>query len=288
MEIKEKQSNSVDLNVASSTSAQEGQQPIASPKKDSRFSRRNLIRGGIAAAIVGAGGAMALPKVGSASGADDSATKQDIATLEQELSLLTKAASDSELVSHKSYTIDKNSTHTQYPSAKTVFDALTDKVDVYQGTAKANYILVVDSTGKLVAQKFTDEDLSEDSTRPVQNKAIYAVVQELRHALSSLDDYPIKGHTDYGVKSGGVYNTYQTVFETSDLATYKPSANSSETADLTPGMVYKYTGSVITGVNATFAVIKLSNAFVAVNLADASAIYVSNDGQNWALPYGGW
>ena len=194
MENKEQQiSNSANQNAGCTTALEDSQTSasttgqVAEPKKSNRFSRRNLIRGGIAAAIVGAGGAMALPNAGSASGAEESATKQDIATLEQELSLLTKAASDSEVVSHKTYTIDENSTDTQYPSAKTVKDALTDKVDVNQGEAKAGYILIVNSSGKLVAERFTDDDLNETSTRPVQNQAIYKVVKELKAALKDTD-----------------------------------------------------------------------------------------------------
>lgn len=246
-----------------------------SVKTKDGISRRGLL-GGAAAVVVGAGGAMAIPFLSSQAEEAKPATKDDIAGLEYELSQLSKSASDAELISHKSTTIDENSTDVEYPSSKAVYDALTDKIGKDQGVDYAGYIFIVGSDGKLTLSKFTSDELSAESTLPVENKVVYKAIKELTDALANLDPVPMKDST-HGVESGGVYKTYQ---ETVEISSFDETEN---------GINYKYSGSDIKGADGVYSVKKVDNVLFAINQSDPSIIYTSVDnGRNWGAPYGGW
>ena len=263
-------------NVNSSSAEDEATNAVSSVKNE-RFSRRNLIRGGVAAAVVGAGAAFGLPKVGQAA-EDEAATKQDLASLEQELSLLTKASDDAEVTAHKVTKIEASVTDQQYPSAKAVYDAITEKINRQQSEADSGKIFIVNDSGKLVLSAFTTDVISADSTLPVQARTIYAALKTLNDSLSSLDKVPTKG-SEHGVLSSGVYETYQTTVDITDFSALQNAVN------------YKYTGTGITNStdNEVFSVKKIDTTLIAISQDDPSAVYTSNDnGQTWSLPYGGW
>lgn len=263
-------------NVNSSSAEVEATNAVSSVKNE-RFSRRNLIRGGVAAAVVGAGAAFGLPKVGQAA-EDEAATKQDLASLEQELSLLTKASDDSEVTAHKVTKIEASVTDQQYPSAKAVYDAITEKINRQQSEADSGKIFIVNDSGKLVLSAFTTDVISGDSTLPVQARTIYAALKTLNDSLSSLDKVPTKG-SEHGVLSSGVYETYQSTVDIADFSALQNAVN------------YKYTGTGITNSkdNEVFSVKKIDTTLIAISQDDPSAVYTSNDnGQTWSLPYGGW
>ena len=241
-----------------------------------RFSRRGLFAGAAAAVVAGAAGVVVAPLVGNAKSTDP-ATKDDIAALEYELSMITQSSSDAELTSHKTTIIDKNSSDIQYPSAKAVYNALNDKVDMNQGTENAGYIFIVDATGKLVLNKFTSDELNATETLPVENKVIYKEIRDIRNALKELDTVPTKDSTK-GVESGGVYSTYQEVTSISNFN------------DLTNGVNYSYTGKGIDNVEGSeYSVKKIGDAIIAISKTDSSLVYTStNGGSSWGATYGGW
>ena len=239
-----------------------------------KFSRRGLIAGAAAAVFAGAAGVVAVPLVSNAKSTDP-ATKDDIAALEYELSMITQSSSDAELTSHKTTIIDSNSTDVQYPSAKAVFNALSDKVDVDQGVEYAGYIFVVGDDGRLKLSQFTSDELSETDNLPVKNRVIYKAIRQLQKALDALDTVPDKNSTS-GVESGGVYSTYQ---ETKSITSFDKLEN---------GVNYKYTGSGISGSDGTYSVKKIDDVYLAVNQSDPSMVYTSVNGTSWGLPYGGW
>ena len=244
-------------------------------KKPSGVSRRKVIGGAAAAVIVGAGGAIAVPLLSNAAETDP-ASKDDVAALEYELSMLTRSSSDAELTSHKSETIDENSDDIQYPSSKAVYEALGNKVDMVQGTEYAGFIFVVGDDGKLKLSKFTTDELNEESTLPVENRVIYKQIKDIVRALSDLDAVPVKDSAR-GVESGGVYKTYQETVEITDLS------------DIKMGVNYKYTGKSINGTEGTYSIRRIDNVLLALSQDDPSVTYTSIDnGISWAAPYGGW
>ena len=248
--------------------------PKTSKKSAEAISRRGLI-GGAAAVIVGAGGAIAVPLMSQASEAAP-ATVDDIAQLEYELSMLTKSASDAEILAHKTLTVNADSTDLQYPSAKAVYNAMADKVDIFQGTDYSGYIFIVGEDGRLKLSKFTSDELSETETLPVENRVIYKELKDIMRALSNLDLIPMKDSTR-GVESGGVYETYQETKEISDFGEVKMGIN------------YKYTGKGINNSDGVYSVRMIDTVMVAVNQSDPSLVYTSVDkGTTWGAPYGGW
>ena len=264
---------SEDMNDASKKAA--SSKDGANAKKKSGVSRRKVIGGAAAAVIVGAGGAIAVPLLSNAAETDP-ASKNDIASLEYELSMLTRSSSDAELTSHKSATIDENSTDVQYPSSKAVYDALSNKVDMTQGTQYAGYIFVVGDDGKLKLSKFTTDELNEESTLPVENRVIYKQIKDITRALSDLDAVPAKDSAR-GVESGGVYKTYQETVEITDLT------------DVEMGVNYKYTGKSINGSDGVYSIRRVDNVLLAISQDDPSVVYTSVDnGITWGAPYGGW
>lgn len=241
---------------------------------DSSVSRRALL-GGAAAVIVGAGGAVAVPLLSQADEARP-ATVDDIAQLEYELSMLTKSSSDAEILAHKSLTVNADSTDIQYPSSKAVYSAMTDKVDVFQGTEYVGYIFIVGDDGKLKLSKFTSDELSETETLPVENRVIYKEIKDIMRALSNLDLVPTKDSIR-GVESGGVYETYQETKEITDFTEVKMGVN------------YKYTGKGINNSQGVYSIKRIDTVLLAVNQNDPSLMYTSVDnGTTWGAPYGGW
>lgn len=286
--VKEELKTSVDMSddVASEdgiVQEEMGTQENAKKKHSSGVSRRGLLGGAAAAVIVGAGGAMAVPLLSNAETGDSSAaTKQDIAKLEYELSQLTKSSDDAELVSHKVTKIDETCTDVQYPSAKAAFNALEGKVKVDQGKEYAGYIFKVNEEGNVIVSKFCDDELSEVSLNPVENRVIFKALQDIKRLLKELDLVPTKD-SKHGVESGGVYKTYQETTEKKDLN------------DLKMGVNYKYTGKLIGGVTSagdedpSFSVRKIDTTLMAINQTDPSMVFTSADnGGTWGAPYGGW
>ena len=265
--------------VADDASSHDG----ASGKSSRSVSRRGLLGGAAAAVIVGAGGAMAVPLLSNAETGDSSAaSKEDIAKLEYELSQLTKSSDDAELVSHKVTKIDDTCTDVQYPSAKAAYGALEGKVKIDQGKDYAGYIFKVNEEGNVIVAKFCDDELSEVSLNPVENRVIFKELQDIKRLLKDLDLVPSKDST-HGVESGGVYKTYQVTAEKKDLN------------DLKMGVNYKYTGKLIGGITAdgeedpSFSVRKIDTALLAINQKDPSMVFTSADnGGSWGAPYGGW
>ena len=258
--------------VEEQTSQPRSKRESVSDKKS--VSRRGLL-GGAAAVILGAGGAIAVPLMGQAAESKP-ATKDDISQLEYELSMLTKSSSDAELLSHKTTTIDENSTDIQYPSSKAVYDAMADKIDIAQGTDYAGFIFIVGDDGKLKLSKFTSDELNDTETLPVENRVIYKEIKDIMRALNDLDAVPAKD-SNRGVESGGVYKTYQ---ETAELTSF---------GEAKMGVNYKYTGDGINGSNATYSIKRIDNVLFAVNQGDPSMVYTSVDnGSSWGAPYGGW
>lgn len=264
---------SEDMDGANSQAA--SQEAGAKAKKSSGVSRRKVIGGAAAAVIVGAGGAIAVPLLSNAAETDP-ASKDDVAALEYELSMLTRSSSDAELTSHKSETIDENSTDVQYPSSKAVYEALGNKVDMVQGTEYAGFIFVVGDDGKLKLSKFTTDELNEESTLPVENRVIYKQIKDIVRALSDLDAVPVKDSAR-GVESGGVYKTYQETVEITDLS------------DVKMGINYKYTGKSVNGSEGVYSIRRIDEVLLAMSQDDPSVIYTSIDnGISWSAPYGGW
>lgn len=251
--------------------------PVAqtSKKHAESISRRGLL-GGAAAVIVGAGGAVAVPLLSSQANEAAPATVDDIAQLEYELSMLTKSSSDAEILAHKTLTVDAESTDLQYPSAKAVYNAMADKVDIAQGTEYKGYIFIVGEDGRLKLSKFTSDELSETETLPVENRVIYKELKDIMRALSNLDLVPMKD-SERGVESGGVYETYQETKEITDFGEVKMGIN------------YKYTGKGINNSDGVYSVRMIDTVMVAVNQSDPSLVYTSVDkGTTWGAPYGGW
>ena len=239
------------------------------------ISRRGLL-GGVAAVVVGAGGAAAIPLLTTQAEEAQPATKDDIASLEYELSQLSKASSDAELVSHKSLKVDENSTDVEYPSSKAVYNALTDKIGMDQGVENAGLVFIVGTDGKITLSKFTSDELSAESTLPVENRVVYKAIKDINDALNNLDSVPQKD-SKHGVESGGVYKTYQ---ETEEITSFGGCVN---------GVNYKYSGTAIKGSDGVYSVKMVDNVLFAISQDDPSIVYTSADnGVTWGAPYGGW
>ena len=245
-------------------------------KSQSNVSRRGLLSGAAAAVVLGAGGAIAVPLLGSAETGDSSAaSKDDLSKLEYELSLLKNVSDDAELISHKSDKVDASSTDLQYPSSKAVYEAMTDKIDINQGTKYAGYIFVVGDDGKLKLSKFTSNEWSDSEQLPIENRVIYQEIKDLVKALGDLDAVPAKDSTK-GVESGGVYSTFQ---ESKAISSF---------SDVKMGCNYLYEGK-INDVKGKYSVKLVDKVMMAISQDDPSVVYTSVDGGGtWGAPYGGW
>jgi hypothetical protein len=245
-------------------------------KSQSNVSRRGLLSGAAAAVVLGAGGAIAIPLLSDAETGDSSAaSKDDLSKLEYELSLLKNVSDDAELISHKSDKVDASSTDLQYPSSKAVYEAMTDKIDINQGTKYSGYIFVVGDDGKLKLSKFTSNEWSDSEQLPIENRVIYQEIKELVKALGDLDSVPAKDSTK-GVESGGVYSTFQ---ESKAISSF---------SDIKMGCNYLYEGK-INDAEGKYSVKLVDKVMMAISQEDPSIVYTSVDGgSNWGAPYGGW
>jgi hypothetical protein len=252
-------------------------------KKNITVSRRNVLAGlAISAATI------AVPA--TAMGASSSGpTKANTAYLSFEIDSYKKSADKYERVINRTNVVDKNSSDDNYPTAKSVYSFIVDKVNYTQGVTEAGKSLFIGTDGKVCLKTYkVDEDLSIKSSNPVQGKVIYEEIQDIKKSFT-IDDKP-KKCTDAGCPkvhkdeesgyhvstSGGMYQTYQ---ETNDFPGFDQCVT---------GVTYAGTISGIASTTERFGIKKNGDTMLALTQDEFSGFYSRDKSGNWKVPKVVW
>ena len=117
-----------------------------------------------------------------------------------------------ETAANKVTTLSSSSTNTQYPTAKAVYDALLNKVDVVEGKVLSTNDYTTSEKDKLAGieaeatKTVVDSALSSSSENPVQNKAVYAALYTKANANHSHPEY-LTQHQDVSGKENSSNKT---------------------------------------------------------------------------------
>ena len=237
-------------------------------------------RAALATAGVALAGMMA-PK--SASAASERATKRDASRVSFEIADYEHTVDGIEREENKSGVVNAYSSDDTYPTAKSVYELVNDRVSYTQKESDAGSYLFVDDDGfTTLREGAVDEEMSETSKNPLAGDVIYKAIREIEEKVE-YDEKPAicddasceKVHIPL---SGGVYHAYQ------EANTF-PGFGNCET-----GITYRYEAGDISGTQQSWGVRKIDKSFMALCNDEFGGIYLAKEGSTgtWKPPYCEW